>query len=223
MLVYYGERTARRRDPQYLHAYAEALVTLDPQFRAPYVWAGFAVPFASPTGVPRPVDVEYAVRLMRLGLARFPDDAELYGSLGYDLYYELPRWISDPQAVLRAKVEGAECLRRQAALGGGPPWLALAAATAFEQLNLDDLAARHLEGAVYGVGDDDLRARILERLALLRAHADVEQVRRAALTLTGVAAERMPYLPEMMFLLLSSAGAQARMAEGLVPGPFVED
>lgn len=222
-LVYHGEKFAKKLDPQNLHAYLDALTTLDPMFRSPYAWSGYAVPFAHWSGVPQPADIDYAVRLLRLGLDRFPNDPELHGILGYQLYYELPRWVKDPETVLRAKVEGAEHLRRQAQLGGGPPWLVLSAATALEKLNLDDLAARHLEQSAYAIEDPDLRAQVLARLARLRSSVDVEALRVAADTLLGVARARLPWVSAGQFLLLVDPEAQARMAEGLNPAPFVED
>ena len=223
MLVYYGEQFTRRNQPKNLHAYMDALTSLDPYFRSPYAWGGYAVVFADPSGVPRADDMEYSFQLLRLGIARFPDDAELMGILGYNLFYELPRWIQDPDTILRSKVEGAEYLRRQAAIGGGPPWLALSAATALQDLNFDDLAARHLEESAQTVDDPVVRSQILFRLARLRANIDTESIRLATDTLLGIAKRETPYLPPSMFLLLSSPEAQARMAVGLTPEPFVED
>jgi len=222
-LVYHGEKFAKKLDPKNLHAYLDALTTLDPMFRSPYAWSGYAVPFAHWSGVPQPADLDYAVRLLRLGLDRFPNDPELHGILGYQLYYELPRWVKDPEVVLRARVEGAEHLRRQAQLGGGPPWLVLSAATALEKLNLDDLAARHLEQSAYAIDDPDLRAQVLARLARLRSSADVEATRVAAETLLGVVRDRLPWLTANQVLLLSDPESQARMAAGLNPEPFLED
>jgi hypothetical protein len=222
-LVYHGEKFAKQLDPRNLHAYLDALTTLDPMFRSPYAWSGYAVTFAHWSGVPQPADLDYAVRLLRLGLTRFPDDAELHGVLGYLLYYELPRWVKDPPTVLRARVEGAEHLRRQAQLGGGPPWLVLSAATALEKLNLDDLAARHLEQSAQAVDDPELRAIVLERLARLRSNVDVEGLRVASDALFGATLQQLPFLSVSQFLLLSDPEAQARMAAGLWPGSFVED
>ena len=222
-LVYHGEKFAKKLDSKNLHAYLDALTTLDPMFRSPYAWSGYAVAFAHWSGIPQPADLDYAVRLLRLGLDRFPDDPELHGILGYQLYYELPRWVKDPEIVLRAKVEGAEHLRRQAQLGGGPPWLVLSAATALEKLNLDDLAARHLEQSAHSVSDPELRAQVLARLARLRTNVDIDTMRVAGDTLFGVARKRLPWVPGNQFLMLNSPEAQARMAEGLVPEPFPED
>ncbi len=222
-LVYHGEKFSKKLDSKNLHAYLDALTSLDPMFRSPYAWSGYAVVFAHWSGVPQPADLDYAVRLLRLGLDRFPDDPELHGILGYQLYYELPRWVKDPEVVLKAKVEGAEHLRRQAQLGGGPPWLVLSAATALEKLNLDDLAARHLEQSAQSVVDPELRAQVLARLARLRSSVDLDSMRVAADTLFGVARKRLPWVPGNQFLMLNSPEAQARMAEGFLPAPFVED
>ena len=221
-LVYHGEHFTKHLEPIYLHQYMDALINLDPYFRAAYAWGGYAIVFAHYSGIPQADDLLYTANLLRQGLRRFPDDAELHGILGYDLFYELPQWIKDPDLVARSRVEGAEHLRREAALGGGPPWLVLSAATALEKANLDDLAVRHLEESVQGVDDPDLRRLIFARLARLRASIDTESIRRAIDALVGTAAERIPYLSPGVFLLLSSSEAQARLAAGLTAAPFVE-
>jgi hypothetical protein len=221
-LVYHGEHFTKHLDPTYLHAYMDALINLDPYFRSAYAWGGYAIVFAHYSGIPQPEDLLYTANLLRQGLRRFPDDAELHGILGYDLFYELPQWIKDPDLVARSKIEGAEHLRLEAVLGGGPPWLVLSAATALEQVNLDDLAARHLEESVQTVDDPDLRRLILQRLARLRANIDTESIRLAIDALVGTAAERFPYLSPGVYLLLSSSEAQAHLAVGLRAPPFVE-
>ncbi|MBI5500191.1 MAG: hypothetical protein HY907_08100 [Deltaproteobacteria bacterium] len=217
VLVYHGEHFARRLVPHDLHAYMDALTALDPYFRAPYSWGGFAVTFAHYSGVPQPRDILYAVELLRRGVARFPDDGELHGTLGYLLYYELPRWVRDPETVLRAKIEGAEQLRLQADLGAGPDWMVLSAATALEKINLDELAAGLLERAALTVGDPNVRAQVLGRLARLRQDVDTERLRHAADTLAGMALRELPYVTSNQYLLLSSPRDRARMAEGLLP------
>jgi len=219
LLVYYGSQTSQKRDPEFMSSYVEAITSLDPFFRAPYAWAGYAIPLAT-TGWINPENVEAGIRFLRAGVARFPDDSDLHGMLGYNLFYELPRWIDDDRRVLRAKVEGAEHLRAEAALGGGAPWMALAATRALEQVNLDDVAARHLEESAYATDDPVLRRRILVRLAQLRSNADVGSIERAAATVEKLWKERMPCLTPGMFLLLNSPEAQAQMSEGLVPPPL---
>jgi hypothetical protein len=220
MLVYYGAQTGMSRDPKYMSAYAEAVTSLDPYFRAPYAWAGYAIPLATNNWI-SPDNVESGIRFLRAGVARFPDDADLHGMLGYNLFYELPRWINDDARIVRARIEGAEHLRAEAALGGGAPWMALAATRAMEEVNLNDLAARHLEESAYATDDPELRQRILNRLAQFRADADVKGIARAANTLDHYWRERTPFLTDGMLLLLSSPEAQARMAEGLVPPRFL--
>ena len=217
MLLYYGAQTSQRRDPKFIAAYAEAIGSLDPYFRAPYAWAGHAIPLAT-TGFINPDNVETGIRFLRAGVARFPDDAELHGMLGYNLFYELPRWIDDDERIVRARLEGAEQLRREAALGGGAPWMALSATRALEQVNLDDLAARHLEESAWATDDPQIRQRILLRLATLRSNVDVQGIERAAATLERAWKERFPYLPQDIFLLLSTPAEQARMNNGLLPG-----
>lgn len=220
LLVYFGEQTSQRRDPKHMAAYADSIISLDPMFRNAYVWFGFAIPLSTNNWV-NPANVETGIRLLRAGVQRFPDDAELHGALGYNLFNELPRWIDDPDAIVRARVEGAEHLRRQAALGTGPAWLALSAATALQEINLDDLAARHLEESAQTVDDPILRERILARLSVLRSNVDTDAIRRATAALEGTARERLPCLPPSMFLLLCPPETQARLAAGLGAPPFV--
>ena len=217
MLVYYGSQTAQRRDPKFMAAYADAIASLDPYFGAPYAWAGHAIPLAT-TGFINPDNVETGIRFLRAGVARFPDDPELHGMLGYNLFYELPRWIDDDERIVRARLQGAEQLRIEAALGGGAPWMVFSATRALEKVNLDDLAARHLEESAWATDDPQLRQRILARLAELRSNVDVQGIEGAAATLGRAWKERFPYLPQDMFLLLSTPEEQAQMSNALPPG-----
>ncbi len=216
LLIYWGESILVRSDPKFMAAYLDAVTALDPQFRSPYAWAGHALPLST-VGRIDPVNIEAAVRLLRAGLARFPGDAELHGILGYNLFYELPRWITDSERIARAKMEGAEHLRAQANLGGGPEWLSLSAVWALRDIGLDDVAARHLEEAAFATEDPELRKRILWRLAGLRADADIQAIETAAVTLDAVRRHRAPYLSPGLFLLSVPADDAARMAEGLAP------
>ncbi|MDI7269002.1 MAG: hypothetical protein QME96_13520 [Myxococcota bacterium] len=216
LLIYWGESILVRSDPKFMAAYLDAITAFDPLFRAPYAWAGHALPLST-VGRIDPENIEAAVRLLRAGLTRFPGDAELHGILGYNLFYELPRWITDRDRIARAKVEGAEHLRAQAAIGGGPEWLALSAVWALQDIGLDEVAARHLEEAAFATGDPELRKRILWRLAGLRANADIQAIETAAATLEAVRRDRAPYLSPGLFLLSTPADDAARMAEGLAP------
>ena len=222
LLVYYGAETLATRDPEFAASYVRSITSLDPMFRAPYAWSGYAIPLGT-TNYVSAENVEAAIRILRNAVFRFPYDAELHGMLGYNLFNELPRWITDGDRILRAKMEGAQHLAAQASLSHTVDWTTLAAAAALRDVNMDDLAAKQLEDAAFTTDDPVLRERILWRLSQLQAGTDMEAISRATATLEAFQKIRAPGVPESLFLLLSPRDAGDAMSRGDVPPPWPED
>ncbi|MFM2417529.1 MAG: hypothetical protein RL385_2252 [Pseudomonadota bacterium] len=171
-LVYFGEGLGQKAPVRNVFAYTDAVLALDPTFRAAYRWIATAA-------VNRPTDdiVKDGLRAapyLERALGLWPGDGELHWDLGsllrFDLAPTLPPGPEKDALLLRAAPHIAEAAR----LGAGPPWLVLNSATVFERLGQKEQAVRHLEAVYATVDDDDVRADIEARLMRLRAELEAE-------------------------------------------------
>jgi len=166
-LVYFGEEFQHSSGLRYVFDYGDAIVTLDPHFRAAYRWMGMAALY-------RPVeittdDVERAVAFMQRAEALFPEDGELAWNIGAALVFELPGMLGDdPEAIRRARERGLPYLMKAVRLGAAPEWAALTNASLLAQIGRREQAIRHLV-QMHGLVDDPAtRTQIEERIRALR-------------------------------------------------------
>lgn len=165
-LVYFGEELVTGHAAKYVFDYAEAMLALDPDFRAVYRWVGVAA-FYRPGGVP-PEEGWKGVEFLERAVKRWPDDGELAWDLGATLAFEVPPMLTDLEEREAAKRRGLEHLAVAARLGFGPPWLALTNAKELSKLGRAEQAIRHLEEAYSTVTDPETRQRIANELTQLR-------------------------------------------------------
>ena len=109
-LQYYGDEANRAQRYRDLHRYLELVVELDPDFRYAYRFGAAAIPYN--TGGWTWHNVEHSTALIQRGLARFPDDWQLWLQLGFN------------RGVLGTDYEGAaEAYRHAASARGAPTWI----------------------------------------------------------------------------------------------------
>ena len=200
VLVYFGDELMHQGSVRYAFDYVDAILELDPRFRAPYRWIGM-VAFYRPQGA-NAADARRAIEIMERGHDLFPDDGQLAWSVGAALAFELPGLLETPEEKDLARAEGLEYLMQGVRLGGAPEWATLSNAAMLARLGRADQAARHLEEMYASVEDEATRAQIGERIAQLRSstHAaafvemnrEFEERRRAEL----------PYVPWSFYYLV---------------------
>lgn len=200
-LVYYGEEFAAQGDVEHVFDYAEAMLALDPDFRAVYEWVGTA-------GVYRPADttaedVARAAEIMERGAARFPNDGDLAWQVGATLAFELPiRYPPHSPERDRAQERGAVYLMRASELGAAPPYAMLTSATLLARVGRAELAAAHLEEMYATTTDPDLRNEIALRIQSIRSDAFgaafVEENQR----FEDRWGREMPYAPAAFYFLV---------------------
>lgn len=167
--LYYGDTLVGRLPSRYVRRYAETMATLDPHFRPSYLWGALAMVYRTVNVSTE--DVRVAIAMLRRGLAEHPDDPEMEGQLGIYLGTELgPRLRAGSEERRQVRAEAGEHLRRAAAVGWGPAWLGLAAATFLAETGRVDDAVGILHDVLSRASDEALRVRAESRLqALLRA------------------------------------------------------
>jgi hypothetical protein len=200
-LLYFGETVSTRAQQRFLQSYAETLEAVDPNFRRAYLW-GATISIYN-TRTIRRESVEAAIGHLERGLRAFPDDGEMLYQLGFDYYFELPRFADDQAERTEWKRRGAEYLRRAAGLGYGPPWMALAAAEALRDVGLTDRAVEQLRDMYLRTEDTAVRARIraqIEELSGRRAETDplLEAVRE----MQHERLSSFPYMAPLLYLFV---------------------
>jgi tetratricopeptide (TPR) repeat protein len=207
-LIYIGEEFLRGGLLRHATAYADAIITLDPDFKAPYRWPATVSLYR-----PGEFDLDEvlsAVAYLRRAVKRWPNDGELAWDLGSTLRFEVVPHVTDAALKEKLEAEAADFLSTAALLGAGPPWLALNSSTLLTKLGKKEQAIRHLE-EVYGtVQDPETKAQIAERLASLRSQTYAEAVREANEQFEQQRRRAFPYLSPTAFFVLGPRAEEQR-------------
>lgn len=199
--VYLGESFAQHADGQHIFEYVETILAIDPDFEAAYRWAPVFTLYR-PTAVT--VDeIQHAVAILRRGTERFPESGRLAWTTGATLTFELaPRLAVDDPARDAARAEGARYLMRAVTLGGAPAWAALSSSSILAQVGELETAASQLETVYALVDDENMRARILERISDVRSASRSRAIESEVNRFELERGRRMPYTTPELYLLM---------------------
>ncbi|MBN8616206.1 MAG: hypothetical protein J0L92_36790 [Deltaproteobacteria bacterium] len=199
-LVYQGDETAHGGGLDHVFDYSEAMLALDPDFRAVYVWISSAGIY-SPEGVTE-ADMDRTIALVRRGRERFPDDGQLAWVLGATLAFEAPPYTPEGRREA-VRLEGLENLMEAVRLGAAPEWLVLSNTSMLAQLGRADRAIEHLEEMYSRVTDDAVRESIAQRIESVRSEAYGAGFVEANDRVERQRMESFPYLTTDMYLLVA--------------------
>jgi hypothetical protein len=118
-LSYFAVHFGLDRDYRWLESYIETIIALDPNFRMIYQWAGVVTMYGG-----QRIDnaaVEASNRFLLAGHERYPDEWIYPFMLGCNYRFELRPETEEQAAEWR--IQGAQYLRRAAALPEAPSWL----------------------------------------------------------------------------------------------------
>lgn len=199
-LVYFGEEMHQRGALAHVFDYTDAMLALDPDFRAVYEWIGTA-------GLYRPQaitaeDAQRTIEYLRRGHERFPEDGELAWTLGAALAFELPPLLERAEDKEAARAEGAEYIMRAARLGAGPEWLAMTGATLLSRVGRAEAAVAHLEELYALAPSDEARAEIANAIGALRSRAHAEAMVEANRDEEERRLRELPYAPPSLYFLI---------------------
>jgi hypothetical protein len=199
-LVYTGDEFAHRGDLENVFRYADAMLVLDPQFRAVYEWVG-TMGIYRPAGV-TVGDYRRTIGYLEAGVRQFPDDGELRWELGATLAYELAPQLP-PAERTRVKAEAREHFIHAARLGAGPEWLGLGTAMDMARAGQTARAIEHMRALHALTNDPETRANIERRLASLESASEAEAMHLLATDLERRHRAQFPYVNEALFILLA--------------------
>lgn len=199
-LVYFGEELSQRGEVKFLFEYTDAILVLDPDFKAAYRWIGTAALYRA-----RGATFESGLRAakyLKLAVERWPDDGDMHWEYGSLLRFELAPIDKDPVHKRNLLERAAPHLTEAARLGAGPPWLALSNATMFNKLGQAESAIRSLEEIYPTITDADTRKEVEQRIASLRSQTFAEVMSAANAQFEREHRSTYPYLSPALFLLV---------------------
>lgn len=215
-LVYFGDEMVHRGNVKHAFEYTDAVLALDPSFRAAYVWISTAALYR-PT-----ISYEEGLRAtdyLKRALARWPNDGDLHWRYASILRFELAPMLDEGPKKNHLMELSAPHLAIASSLGAGPPWLALNSAGLLERVGKKEQAIKHLE-EVYGtVQDEATKLTIEERLRALRSEAFVEALRTANADFERARRKAYPYLSPGLFMLVGPR--QAELGKELLANHFL--
>ncbi len=200
-VVYFGGQVAQHGGLDWLDRYLETIVELDPRWKFPYRWAGVATMY---NGQPiTNARVLASNHFLELGVTQFPRDWELAFMLGCNYLFELH--TDDESQAAAYRMLGAHYIQRAAAVGGGPVWVPLLAATILRKEGQEEAAVRHLEEIYLTTPDERTRTEIRNRLIGLRSTMDLDRADRERQAFDDAWQKTLPYAPAELFVIVGPA------------------
>ncbi len=199
-ILYFGKEMIVHGKTRYIYDYIDAMLTLDPDFRAAYKWSSTAGLYHS--GKITLDDGYRVVAYLERAVDRWPDDGELFWELGSVLRFELAPLATDPKEKQRLYEAAMDPLTTAARLGAGPPWLASLNAQLLNKLGKTEQAIRHLEEMYEAVDDDRERQQIQFQLARLRSERYATAFKSATDQVQKARRDNYPYLSMNLYLLV---------------------
>ena len=197
-IIYFGGEMQGGRQYRWLEHYLDTIVALDPNWRAPYRWAGIATMY---NGQPITNDrVRASSHFLELGAKQFPGDWELPFMLGCNYLFELK--TQDPVERESWQRQGGEWIRHAALVGGGPSYVPLLAATIMTKTGRAEAAVHHLEEVLHSTRDEATRKEVEARLRSLHSKIDFELEARNRKQFESAWHRTVPYAPADFFVAL---------------------
>jgi hypothetical protein len=199
--VYFGEGFIYETATRHVFDYAEAMVTLDPDFREVYRFLATTALYRRVA--PTREEMLRVVEFVRRGADRFPDDGKLAWNAAATMAYEVAPHLASEE---RERLEDAAqpYFARAVETGDAPAWMALSTAEKLTRLGQAERAAQQLAAILPTIDDEATRAEMFARLAELRATADHEGLVHTLETLGRRHKAEFPYVPFDFYLVLGS-------------------
>jgi hypothetical protein len=207
-ILYFGRKMTSQKHPdesQYMMNYLLCAVDLDPKFRNCYV-TGSTLTLFQDHGKVSEKSIQAALELLDRGIREFPDDGELYFSLGFMHYYEMKRFLPDNPDDPKTKKHrelGRYYIGRAALMDGAPPYAAVLSMTLMMKGGMDAAILEHLKAMLLRETDRTIRADLIARIRAevgKAAEADIAETER----LQAAWRNDLPYVPYDFYLALNT-------------------
>jgi len=216
VLVSQGLHTIERRRFENLTLLLDAINTLDPTFRDPYLFADALITFQANT-TPRE-EVIKARQIMERGVQNRPLDGELWLVLGQFVAFIAPAaYLKDDEEKKQWRLDGARYLGRAAELGGSDAsmtWQALGGAGILGRAGERDAQIRFLQRTLAVSDDEELKQRVRQQLDRLLGERAADAYTRRIDAFNELWRSDLPFVPKTTFLVLGTPRDPAYCAGG---------
>lgn len=197
-LVYYGDGLVKRTSLLDVEALLRLVNALDPHFRRPYVWGGYATTYRQAVATQK--EFEESVRILERGVDALPGDWELLWLLG--LRYYLDMKSDEPNVGRQYQERGATLIERAMRAPNAPGTLPILASTIRTKLGQRDRALRELGEMILTTEDPATRQVLRERYAVLASQDATDALTTAAETFQKEWQDTLPFAPPSLYILL---------------------
>ena len=212
-LVSYGIHIQEKRRFEFAGDYLEAVIELDPRFRAPYRYADTILTLGSVR--PREGDWHRARRILERGMREHPYDAELWNQAGQFMAYLAPGSLPDEATKQEWRIEGARRMARACELVGNNenlPFHCVTAATILSKAGERDATIQFLERVLTVVDNEEVRGLALSYLQKTAGESARDHVQWRAERFLEVWRTDLPYVTKEALLIAGPPLDVARCA-----------
>lgn len=205
-LVTAGRHFVARTNFTQLDAYLEAVLALEPEFRDVYAYADSLLTIST---IELPAEnFRIARDIQERGLALFPDDADLWMSVGQFVAYFAPQRLPKEEKTSEWRQAGARMVQHACEIwpfSNELPVACLGSVGILNKLGETAAAIRSLERFVAITDDESVRARAVKQLEALLGEQAREAFRQRAGELERERANDLPVASRALYQLIGPA------------------
>jgi hypothetical protein len=217
--ISYGLHFEEKRVFEHVGNYFDAMLELDPTFRAPYRLADTMMIFQPK--LPPPENYRRARDFLTRALTHVPDDAQLWLQAGQFVAYLAPPHLPPGEDRNEWRVAGARMLARACDLLGSDqnlPHQCVTAASLLSRAGERDATINSLERVLKATDDEEVRRRALD---FLRNQVDSQRAARFqehTEALHAVTRQDLPLISRAQLQIIGPSFDEARCAGAREPG-----
>lgn len=216
LLVYFGDGFAKGWSLSDVEPLMELVNALDPRFRRPYIWGGYATVFRQQGQPATQEEFKASIAILERGVAAYPDDWELNWVLGNRYWHDLRS--DDPDERRKSRELGAAYIEKAMRCPKAPADLPLLAATMRTELGQHERALRELREMILTTEDAQAREKLVARYARMAGEDQGRALAQAREAFIREWEVNLPYAPSGFYIFVGPRPAEGidlrRMSQG---------
>jgi tetratricopeptide (TPR) repeat protein len=212
-LVWYGLHLQERRRFEYVGHYLDAVTTLDPDFRTPFLYADTLMTMQA---VPaRAEDYEKARELLERGMRTFPHDAELWLNAGQFMAYLAVPYLEDEKLKQKWRLDGARVLAKTCEFVSNNeniPYHCITAAALLSKAGEREATLRFLERVLAVTDEEEVRKYALAYFEQIHGEQDQQRIKARDRRFREAWGKDLRFATKDLLLLLGPQFEPARCA-----------